>query len=270
MLVRLNKYLSQAGVASRREADRLIGEGRVRVNGRVSAELGAKVDDAADRVEVDGRPVRRDERPVHVLMHKPVGAVVSLRDPFARTTVRDLLAGLKARVFPVGRLDTDSSGALLLTNDGELAFRLAHPRYEVPKVYLARVEGVPSDETLERLRKGIFLEGRRTAPAQASRVSRSGDRSVVKLTLHEGRKREVRKMLEAAGHPVRELRRVEFAGLTLDGLRPGDWRFLEPGEVRALRRRAGLEGPVMPASRAPSGTSSSPGPGGGARRRRGR
>jgi 23S rRNA pseudouridine2605 synthase len=240
MLVRLNKYLSQAGAASRREADRLIADGRIRVNGRVEDQLGAKIDDAEDRVELDGRPVRKDERVVHVLMNKPVGAVVSLRDPFGRTTVRDLLVGLKARVFPVGRLDTDSSGALLLTNDGDLAFRLAHPRFEVPKVYLAKVEGVPSDENIEKLRKGIFLEGKRTAPAKASLMSRSGPNGLVRITIHEGRKREVRKMFEALGHPVKDLKRVEFAGLTLEGLKPGAWRLLDAGEVRRLRKRAGL------------------------------
>ncbi len=240
MLIRLNKFLSQAGAASRREADRLIADGRVSVNGRVEDQLGAKIDDAQDRIELDGRAVRKDERLVHVLMNKPVGAVVSLRDPFGRTTVRDILVGLKARVFPVGRLDTDSSGALLLTNDGDLAFRLAHPRFEVPKVYLARVEGVPSDESIEKLRKGIFLEGRRTAPAKASLTSRSGPNALVKITIHEGRKREVRKMFEALGHPVRDLKRIEFAGLTLEGLKPGAWRLLDAGEVRRLRKRAGL------------------------------
>ncbi len=241
MLVRLNKFLSQAGAASRREADRLIADGRITVNGRMETELGSKIDDGKDRVEFDGRPVRKDERPVHVLMNKPIGAVVSLRDPFGRTTVRDLLVGLKARVFPVGRLDTDSSGALLLTNDGDLAFRLAHPRFEVPKVYLAKVEGVPSDETVEKLRRGIFLEGKKTAPAKATIMSRSGPNGLVKVTIHEGRKREVRKMFEALGHPVKDLKRIEFAGLTLEGLKPGAWRVLDAGEVRRLRKRAGLE-----------------------------
>lgn len=241
MLIRLNKFLSQAGAASRREADRLIADGRIKVNGRVEDELGAKIDDAKDRVELDGRPVRKDERLVYILMHKPVGTVVSLRDPFGRTTVRDLIAGLKSRVFPVGRLDTDSSGALLLTNDGDLAFRLAHPRFEIPKVYVARVEGVPSDESVEKLRKGIFIEGKRTAPAKASLMARSGPNGLVKITIHEGRKREVRKMFEALGHPVRDLKRTEFAGLTLEGLKPGGWRFLDAGEVRRLRKRAGLD-----------------------------
>lgn len=241
MLIRLNKFLSQAGAASRREADRLIADGRVRVNGCVEARLGTKIDDTKDLVDLDGRALRSEERLVHVLMHKPVGAVVSLRDPFGRTTVRDLLVGLKVRVFPVGRLDTDSSGALLLTNDGELAFRLAHPRFEVPKVYLVKVEGVPSEESVEKLRKGIFIEGKRTAPAKASLMSRSGGRALVRITIHEGRKREVRKMFEALGHPVRDLRRIEFAGLTLEGLSPGAWRFLDAGEVRRLRKRAGLD-----------------------------
>jgi len=241
MLVRLNKFLAAAGVASRREADRLIEAGRVRVNGRAATELGAKVDDGRDRVEVDGRPVRREARSVYILLHKPEGYVTTLKDPEGRPTVRDLLPGLKARVFPVGRLDVSSSGLLLLTNDGELAYRLLHPRFEVKKTYVAVVLGEPDEAALEALRRGVFVDGKSTAPARVQIVRRAGPKSVVELEIHEGRKREVRKMLEAVGHTVVELTRTRFAGLTLKELGPGKWRELRPDELRRLRRLAGLD-----------------------------
>jgi len=240
VLVRLNKFLSQAGAASRRDADRMIQEGRIKVNGLVVQELGVKIEDSDSIVEVDGRRVKDEKRTAYILLHKPVGVVVSLKDPFGRPTVRDLLTGLKIRVFPVGRLDADSSGALLLTNDGELAFRLAHPRFEVQKVYLVKVDGVPDDTALDKLRKGIFLEGRKTASAKATIVTRSPKHALVRLEIHEGRKREVKKMFEALGYRVSALRRTHFAGLTLEGLKPGHWRMLEAAEVRKLRKRAGL------------------------------
>ncbi|MHB8095861.1 MAG: pseudouridine synthase [Candidatus Aminicenantales bacterium] len=240
MLIRLNKFLSQAGAASRREADRLIEQGRVQVNGRIVQELGEKIEDETDKVDLDGKRVRKEERLAYVLLHKPVGTVVTLRDPFGRKTVQDLLRGVGVRVFPVGRLDADSSGVLLLTNDGDLAFHLAHPRFEVGKVYSVKVEGSPEETDLAKLRKGIFLEGRKTAPAKVTMVSRSAARGVVRVEIHEGRKREVRKMFEALGYRVSDLKRTSFAGLTLERLKPGQWRFLEPGEIRMLKKKAGL------------------------------
>ncbi len=241
MLVRLNKFLAAAGVASRREADRLIEAGRVRVNGRAVTELGTKVDEGRDRVEVDGRPVKSEARSVYILLHKPEGYVTTLKDPEGRPTVRDLLAGFKTRVFPVGRLDVSSSGLLLLTNDGELAYRLLHPRFEVKKTYVAVVRGEPDETALEALRRGVFVEGKKTAPARVRVLRRAGAKCVIELEIHEGRKREVRKMLEAVGHPVAELTRTRFAGLTLKGLGSGKWRELRPDELRGLRRLAGLE-----------------------------
>jgi pseudouridine synthase len=240
MLVRLNKFLSQAGAASRREADRLIEQGRVQVNGRIVQELGEKIEDETDKVDLDGKRIRKEERLAYVLLHKPVGTVVTLRDPFGRKTVQDLLRGVGVRVFPVGRLDADSSGVLLLTNDGDLAFHLAHPRFEVGKVYSVKVEGPPEETDLAKLRKGIFLEGRKTAPAKVTMVARSASRGVVRIEIHEGRKREVRKMFEALGYRVSDLKRTSFAGLTLERLKPGQWRFLEPGEIRMLKKKAGL------------------------------
>jgi 23S rRNA pseudouridine2605 synthase len=227
--VRLNAYLARAGVASRRGADELIKAGRVTVNGE-PGELNTFVD-ATDRVELDGRSL--EQQPLaYVLLHKPAGIVTTARDPQGRATVVELV-GHPARVVPVGRLDADTTGALLLTNDGDLAHRLAHPRYGVEKVYEAEVAGEPSDEHLRQLREGIDLDDGRTAPADARRLAPTR----VELTLHEGRKHQVKRMLAAVGHPVTRLHRSRYAGLTLEGLEPGAWRELEPFEVKRLRTR---------------------------------
>jgi 23S rRNA pseudouridine2605 synthase len=230
--VRLNAYLARAGVASRRAADELIKAGRVFVNGE-RGELNTFVA-ARDVVEVDGARVRPQQL-AHVLLHKPAGVVTTARDPQGRRTVVGLV-GHKARVVPVGRLDADTTGALLLTNDGELAHRLAHPRYRVDKVYEAEVEGNPSRETLAGLAAGVELADGRTAPARARRLGRGR----VELTVHEGRKHQVKRMLEAVGHPVRRLHRSRYAGLAVDGLAPGEWRELGREEIERLRRLVGL------------------------------
>ena len=225
--MRLNAYLARAGVASRRGADELIKAGRVTVNGE-PGQLNTFVQ-SLDRVEVDGERVAL-QRLAYVLLHKPAGVVTTARDPQGRPTVVGLVPA-EPRIVPVGRLDADTTGALLLTNDGPLAHRLAHPRYGVEKVYEAEVEGEPDDAGLEALRNGIVLDDGRTAPA---RVRRLGP-NTIELALHEGRNRQVRRMLEAVGHPVRALHRSAYAGLTLEGLEPGRWRELEPSEVDALR-----------------------------------
>jgi 23S rRNA pseudouridine2605 synthase len=224
----LNAYLARAGVASRRGADELIKAGRVTVNGE-PGQLNTFVQ-AADRVEVDGRGVAK-QRLAHLLLNKPAGVVTTASDPRGRPTVVDLVPG-EPRVAPVGRLDFDTTGALLLTNDGPLAHRLAHPRYGVEKTYVVDVEGTPSDAVLQALRDGVELEDGRTAPARVRRL-RGG---ALELTIHEGRNRQVRRMLEAVGHPVTRLHRSVYAGLTLEGLEPGAWRELEPSEVERLRR----------------------------------
>ena len=247
MITRLNKFLAHAGVCSRREADRWIAEGRVRVNGKVVTELGEKVDPGRDRIVAAGKPVRmEEERPVYILLNKPAGRVVSVKDPFGRPTVMDLLAHVPARVYPVGRLDLDTEGVLLLTNDGDLALRLTHPRFGVVKAYEVRVEGEPGEEDLDKVRRGIFLEGRKTAPARVKVLRRGRPHTLLRIEIHEGRKREIRKMFEAVGFPVAALVRVEFAGLGLDDLKPGRWRYLKTAEVRRLKELAGLPAAPLP------------------------
>ena len=230
--MRLNAYLARAGVASRRRADDLIRAGRVRVNGD-QGQLNTVVG-RHDAVELDGR--RLSLQPLtYVLLHKPAATVTTARDPHGRRTVVELVDH-PARVVPVGRLDADTTGALLLTNDGDLAHRLAHPRYEVEKVYVADVEGDLEQETLARLGAGVELDDGRTAPARVRRLA-SGR---IEIAIHEGRKHQVKRMLEAVGHPVRRLHRPSYAGLTLGGVAAGEWRELSRDEVEDLRRRAGL------------------------------
>jgi len=225
--MRLNAYLARAGVASRRKADDLIKSGRVTVNGE-PGQLNTFVSDG-DRVALDGEPLAK-QRLTYLLLHKPPGVVTTARDPHARRTVVELVPR-EPRVVPVGRLDADTTGALLLTNDGELAHRLAHPRYGVEKVYEADVEGRPDERALARLREGVELEDGRSAPAAARLLGPSR----VELVLHEGRKHQVKRMLEALGHPVVRLHRSRYAGLTLDGLAPGEWRELSDAELASLR-----------------------------------
>jgi 23S rRNA pseudouridine2605 synthase len=226
--MRLNAYLARAGVASRRGADELVKAGRVTVNGepgRLNTVVGAR-----DRVEVDGEEVAR-QRLAYVLLHKPAGVVTTARDPQGRPTVVGLVPH-EPRVVPVGRLDVDTTGALLLTNDGQLAHRLAHPRYGVEKTYVAEVERDLDEDALRRLREGIELEDGLTAPAGARRLGPGR----VELVLHEGRKHQVKRMLSAVGYPVTRLHRSAYAGLTLEGLEPAGWRELDAAEVDQLRR----------------------------------
>jgi 23S rRNA pseudouridine2605 synthase len=226
--MRLNAYLARAGIASRRGSDDLIKAGRVRVND-VRGELNTYVH-SGDRVEVDGQPVTAQSLR-YVLLHKPAGTVTTARDPQGRPTVVDLVEEIPERVVPVGRLDADVTGALLLTNDGPLAHRLAHPRYGVEKVYEVDVEGEPDEAALQQLANGVELDDGRTAPAKARRLGPAK----LELTLHEGRKHQVKRMCEAVGYPVLRLHRSRYAGLTVEGLEPGRWRELDPIEVKSLR-----------------------------------
>jgi 23S rRNA pseudouridine2605 synthase len=225
--MRLNAYLARSGIASRRAADDLIKAGRVQVNG-ATGQLNTFVK-RGDRVEIDGETVVPQQL-AYVLLNKPAGTLTTARDPQGRPTVLELV-DVPERVVPVGRLDADTTGALLLTNDGPLAHRLAHPRYGVEKVYEAEVEGRPGPEALRQLEEGVELEEGRTAPARARLLGSS----TIELVLHEGRKHQVKRMCEAVGHPVLRLHRSRYAGLTLERLEPGQWRELEPSEVSRLR-----------------------------------
>jgi pseudouridine synthase len=229
---RIQKILSQAGIASRRASEQLMLEGRVTVNGETIRELGTKADPATDDIRVDGRRIKIAERHVYVLLNKPRGYVTTRSDPQNRPTVLDLLKGVREYIYPVGRLDYDSEGLLILTNDGDLAARLTHPRHEVPRVYEARVLGEPDAHDLDRLSKGVTVEGRRTGPAQVTLLGPGHLRIIV----HEGRNRQVRKMCEAIGHPVNELRRVSIGPIRDPKLKLGYWRELSPQEVDSLRR----------------------------------
>jgi pseudouridine synthase len=236
--IRLQKIISQAGVASRRAAEKLIEEGRVTVNGETVREMGTKADPTRDDIRVDGRRIKSAERSRYILLNKPAGYVTTRSDPQRRRTVIDLLHGVKEYVYPVGRLDYDTQGILLLTNDGDLAAKLTHPRHEVDRTYEAYVSGMPDDEAIERLRRGIPLDGRRTRPADVVLVNegRRVGAGVLIITIREGRNRQVRRMLEAVGHPVQSLRRIRFGPLGDSGLKPGEWRDLSEVEVEKLKK----------------------------------
>lgn len=248
---RLQKILSQAGVASRREAERLITAGRVTVNGEVVTELGSKADPAKDRITLDGKPVAVGGARYYVLLNKPVGYVTTLKDPEGRPIVTDLLKGVGARVFPVGRLDYNTEGLLLLTNDGEWANRLAHPRHEVDKEYLVRVRGRVTPEQLQRLAAGIELDDGPTAPARVRNQRESDNNTWFSITIHEGRYRQVRRMCEAVGLTVVRLRRIRYGSLDLGELKLGEYRLLSTAEVVALagRERPDRRPPTRPAGR---------------------
>lgn len=234
---RLQKVIATAGVASRREAEQIILDGRVWVNGRTVSTLPVLVDPERDRICVDGKPLRAERR-VYYLLHKPKGVHCTNRDPAGRPRAVDLLRGVRERVFPVGRLDAHSVGLLLMTNDGELAQRLTHPRYGVPRTYRAHVGGRIRGEDIERLRKGVWLAEGKTNVAGARIVHRGRDVSVVEITLREGRKHEIRRILARLGHPVRRLTRIRIGPLSLRGLPSGAFRPLTPQELAALRRAA--------------------------------
>lgn len=240
--VRVQKILSQAGVASRRAAEELVREGRVSINGTVVTTLGVRADPVRDDIRVDGHRVRPVTQRIYVVLHKPSGYVTTRKDPEKRRTVMDLVPSLSAYIFPVGRLDYDSEGLLLLTNDGDLAAKLTHPRHEVEREYEALVAGTPSAAALEKLARGVPLDGKRTSPAKVHALgARPGrDETWVSITLREGRNRQVRRMCEAVGHPVHRLRRVRFGPLSLGRLARGKARELTAREVVDLRAAAGI------------------------------
>lgn len=244
---RLQKILARAGVASRRGAEQVMLEGRVTVNGVAVRELGTKADVTRDDVRVDGVRIRPPERRVYLVLNKPRGTVTTRHDPEGRTTVMDLVPAV-AGLFPVGRLDVTTEGLLLLTNDGAFAERVSHPRYEVPRVYEAKVHGVPDEKTLERLRRGVRVEGEALS-ADRVRVLEADNNAWLEVTLHEGKRHEVKRMLETVGYPVSKLRRVAFGPVTTRGLEPGQFRHLTPQEVGALLDPRRLRGMPPPTAR---------------------
>ena len=249
-LVRLQKLIAGAGLASRRKAEVLISAGRVTVNGQVVTELGTKIDPEHDHVKVDGKHLKSAQPFVFLLLNKPKNVMSTLDDPGGRPTIKDLLRGVSVRVFPVGRLDFDGEGLMLLTNNGDLAQALLHPRYHVPKTYLIKVKGVLTDDEIAQLERGVKLADGMTSPATMKKIRKAEQNSWLEITIHEGRKHQVKRMLEAVGHPVLKLMRVRMGPLALGGLASGEFRYLEDREVNALRdlvdRRRGSDqdGPV--------------------------
>ncbi len=240
MNIRLNRYLALAGVASRREADKMIAAGRVSVNGKIVDVLGSQIDEEKDKVSVDGRKVERIRSVVYLMLNKPPGFLVTAKDPFQRPTIMDLLPPLKERIFPVGRLDFDSEGLVLLTNDGDLAHRVMHPSYRVIKEYRLRVDPKPDRLALTTLEKGILLDGKKTAPAKFRILASTGKGTVLMAKIYEGRKRELRRMFEYKGFRVLGLKRVRLGSLHLGPLKKGKWRYLTMEEIDRLKRKVRL------------------------------
>jgi len=238
---RLQKFLASAGVASRRASEVLITEGRVAVNGQIVQALGTRVTPGQDVVTVDGKVVQREERLVYLLLNKPKGYVTTVKDPQRRHTVMDLLHDVPERVFPVGRLDYETEGLLLLTNDGDFAYRMTHPKFGLLKTYVATVQGKVTEERLQQLRQGVQLEDGMTAPAQVKLLRQEKRKAVVEIGIHEGRNRQVRRMFQAIRNPVLELRRTAVGPLTLQGVAVGEYRYLRKEEKKQLGQRLGLQ-----------------------------
>jgi len=237
-LPRLQKVLAEIGLASRRPAEEMIRQGRVTVNGR-AARIGEKVDPSRDHIKVDGRRVALPSEKLYLLLHKPKNTVTTLEDPEGRPTVLSLVKEKRARLFPVGRLDYDAEGFLLLTNDGDLAHRLSHPSFRIPRTYRVKVKGKPSPEEIRKLSRGISLEDGPTAPCRITFLRETRENAWMEMTLREGRNRQVKRMWEKMGYPVLKLKRVSFAGLALGNLQPGEYRALGPKELEKIRRMTG-------------------------------
>lgn len=236
---RLQKIIAEMGIASRRKAEELILEGRVTVNGRV-AEIGMKADPGRDHIKVNGKLLTRLEKKVYYVFYKPRGVVTSLNDPEGRPTVRDFLGKIRERVFPVGRLDYDSEGLLILTNDGDLAQAILHPSKKIPKTYLVKIKGVLEEEDMTKLRNGMRIDGTMTSPAWVKKVRRSASNSWVEMTITEGRKRQIRRMIERVGHSVIRLMRIRINGLEMGHMDPGTYRKITEQEMNVLRKELKL------------------------------
>jgi len=230
--IRLQKYIALAGIASRRKDEELIRNGLVTVNGKIVTEMGTRVN-GSDVVEVCGKRAKLEENKIYIMLNKPKGYVSTAKDQFSRKTVLDLIDGVKERVYPVGRLDYDTSGLLLLTNDGDFSYRMTHPRHNVNKVYIATVSGEVGMDVVEKFKKGIEIDGYMTSPSTMRVLCKNKEKSTVEITIHEGRNRQVRKMCEAVGHPVLDLKRISIGNLTLGNLKEGQWRYLTEFEVES-------------------------------------
>jgi pseudouridine synthase len=237
-LERLQKYLAHAGIGSRRKCEELIIQGKVTVNDEVVT-LGTKIDPAQDIVKINGKVITKKEAKIYLMLNKPAGYVTTAKDNYGRFTVLDLVKDVKARIYPVGRLDYETEGLLLLTNDGQLAYRLTHPKYEITKVYQALVKGVPKETELNKLREGIILEDGLTAPAGVQALTKLKDQALIEISIHEGRNRQVRRMFEAIGHPVLKLKRIKMGPLSID-IPVGEYRFLTEKEIQALKKHIKL------------------------------
>lgn len=233
---RLQKYIARCGVSSRRKAEELILNGCVKVNGAVVTELGTKINPEKDFVTVDNKKISETKKLVYIKLYKPEGYVTTVKDQFGRKTVLDLI-NINERIYPIGRLDYNTSGLLLLTNDGDLANKLMHPKYHIYKTYVAEVEGRISEEAIMKLKSGVKIEDYKTAPARVNLISVSGNSSVVQVSIYEGKNRQVRKMLDAVGHSVRSLKRISFGKINLDDLKPGSWVHLNEEEINFLKGR---------------------------------
>ena len=234
--IRLQKFLAENGIASRRKAEEFIKSGRVKVDGKVVTEMGVRIDPSNQEVRFDNRRIDPAGRPeaIYILLNKPVGYVTTVSDPQGRPVVTSLLRDVKSRVYPVGRLDFDTEGALLLTNDGELTHKILHPKFETNKTYEALVKGRPNPQTLGKLRRGIVIDGKKTWPAQITYVKQTEQGTLYRITIHEGRKHQVRRMFQAVGNPVVHLKRTAYGRLTLGSLKSGSYRFLSPKEVKKI------------------------------------
>lgn len=236
MLERIQKIISKAGIASRRKAEELMTAGAVTVNGRVVRKLGSKADSERDHIKVSGKLINPKQPKIYLLLNKPREVVTTLSDPLGRVTVKELLRGVRTRVYPVGRLDYDSEGLLLLTNDGELVQRMLHPSFRVPKTYEVKVKGVLTDEEIRDLTKGVELAEGRTLPCRIRKIQKTEKNSWIEMTIYEGRNRQIRRMLENTDHPVLKLKRVRMANLELGGLPIGQYRYLTAPEIKSLKR----------------------------------
>ncbi|OPJ57212.1 pseudouridine synthase [Alkalithermobacter paradoxus] len=233
--MRLNKYIALCGITSRRKADELIVNAKVKVNGKIVNEVGTNIDENNDIVEVEGKKINLEQKKIYILLNKPEGYVTTVKDQFNRKNVVDLIGSVRERIYPVGRLDYDTSGLLILTNDGELTFKLTHPKHEIPKTYIAKIKGHPDKLSIDRFQKGIKIDNYITSPAKFKVLEYGKDFSKVEITIHEGKNRQVRKMCQAIGHPVLTLKRISMGNITLSNLKKGEWRYLSSKEISYLK-----------------------------------